>query len=140
MLSLTGCEIILPFKRHNMEMSSQEIQLQVMRAIELNPRLTQRQLAEVLGVSLGKAHYCMKALIDKGWVKMGNFSHNQKKLDYAYLLTPKGIKSKAVLTTHFLQRKMMEYEALRQEIELVSAKPEVKKRALGGGLKSLPLN
>ena len=118
-----------------MEMSSQEIQLQVMRAIELNPRLTQRQLAEVLGVSLGKAHYCMKALIDKGWVKMGNFSHNQKKLDYAYLLTPKGIKSKAVLTTHFLQRKMMEYEALRQEIELVSAKPEVKKRALGGGLK-----
>ncbi|MDF9787829.1 MarR family EPS-associated transcriptional regulator [Polynucleobacter sphagniphilus] len=132
MLSLTGCEIILPFKRHNMEMSSQEIQLQVMRAIELNPRLTQRQLAEVLGVSLGKAHYCMKALIDKGWVKMGNFSHNQKKLDYAYLLTPKGIKSKAVLTTHFLQRKMMEYEALRQEIELVSAKPEVKKRALGG--------
>ena len=118
-----------------MEMSSQEIQLQVMRAIELNPRLTQRQLAEVLGVSLGKAHYCMKALIDKGWVKMGNFSHNQKKLDYAYLLTPKGIKSKAILTTHFLQRKMMEYEALRQEIELVSAKPEVKKRALGGGLK-----
>lgn len=115
-----------------MDMSSQEIQLQVMRAIEQNPGLTQRQLAEVLGVSLGKAHYCMKALVDKGWVKMGNFSHNQKKLGYAYLLTPKGVKSKATLTAHFLQRKMAEYEALRQEIELVGVKLEVKKRALGG--------
>jgi EPS-associated MarR family transcriptional regulator len=72
-----------------------------MRAIELNPGLTQRQLADVLGVSLGKAHYCMKTLVYKGLVKMGNFSHHQKKLDYAYLLTPKGIKSKAALTAHF---------------------------------------
>lgn len=112
-------------------MSSDEIQLQVLRIIELNPGLTQRQLAQALGVSLGKAHYCMKALINKGLVKMGNFSHNQKKLDYAYLLTPKGIKSKAALTAHFLQRKMVEYEELRQEVELAIKGSKVKNPQLG---------
>jgi EPS-associated MarR family transcriptional regulator len=121
-------------------MSSEEIQFQVLRAIELNPELTQRQLAETLGVNLGKAHYCIKALVDKGFVKMGNFSHNQKKLGYAYLLTPKGIKTKAALTAHFLQRKMAEYEELRLEIELANTKFEDKKGLLGGGLKCLPLN
>jgi len=94
-----------------------ETHLQVLRAIELHPKLTQRQLAAVLGVSLGKAHYCMKAVIDKGLVKMGNFSHNQHKLDYAYLLTPKGIKSKTALTLHFLERKAAEYEQLKTELE-----------------------
>ena len=94
-----------------------EIHLQVLRTIESNPSLTQRQLAQVLGVSLGKAHYCMKALIDKGLVKMGNFSHNQKKMDYAYLLTPSGIKSKATLTAHFLERKAAEYAMLKSELE-----------------------
>lgn len=68
-------------------------------------------------MSLGKAHYCMKALIDKGLVKMGNFSHNQKKMGYAYLLTPSGIKSKAILTTHFLERKAAEYAMLKSELE-----------------------
>lgn len=113
-------------------MPHDEIQLQVLRAIELNPELTQRQLADVLGVSLGKAHYCVKALVDKGLVKMGNFSHSQKKLGYAYLLTPKGVKSKATLTAHFLQRKMAEYEELRQEIECVARDSRVKKSQLGG--------
>jgi EPS-associated MarR family transcriptional regulator len=94
-----------------------EIQLQVLRAVESRPGLTQRELASELGVSLGKAHYCMKALIDKGLVKMGNFSHNQKKMDYAYLLTPSGIKSKAVLTAHFLERKAAEYTILKSEFE-----------------------
>jgi len=94
-----------------------EIHLQVLRAVESRPGLTQRELANELGVSLGKAHYCMKALIDKGLVKMGNFSHNQKKLDYAYLLTPSGIKSKAVLTAHFLERKAAEYAMLKSELE-----------------------
>jgi EPS-associated MarR family transcriptional regulator len=94
-----------------------EIHLHVLRAIEQHPGLTQRQLASVLGVSLGKAHYCMKALVEKGLVKMGNFSHNQKKLDYAYLLTPKGIKSKTALTMYFLQRKELEYEQLKAELE-----------------------
>jgi EPS-associated MarR family transcriptional regulator len=94
-----------------------EIHLQVLRAVESRPGLTQRELANELGVSLGKAHYCMKALIDKGLVKMGNFNHNQKKMDYAYLLTPTGIKSKAVLTAHFLERKAAEYAMLKSELE-----------------------
>ena len=94
-----------------------EIHLQVLRTIEAKPELTQRQLAKELGVSLGKAHYCMKALIDKGLVKMGNFSHNQKKLGYAYLLTPRGIGSKAMLTAHFLERKAEEYAMLKSELE-----------------------
>jgi EPS-associated MarR family transcriptional regulator len=94
-----------------------EIHLQILRAVESRPDLTQRELANELGVSLGKAHYCMKALIDKGLVKMGNFSHNQKKMDYAYLLTPTGIKSKAVLTAHFLERKAAEYVMLKSELE-----------------------
>jgi EPS-associated MarR family transcriptional regulator len=117
-------------------MTSDEVEFQVLRAIEQNPRLTQRELAKVLGVSLGKAHYCINALIDKGLVKMGNFSHSQKKLDYAYLLTPRGIKSKALLTTHFLQRKMAEYEELKREIELTSV---TNSQQQGEGLKSLPL-
>ena len=95
-----------------------EIHLQVLSAVESRPGLTQRELAKELGVSLGKAHYCMKALIDKGLVKMGNFSHNQKKMDYAYLLTPSGIKSKAVLTAHFLERKAAEYAMLKSELEM----------------------
>jgi EPS-associated MarR family transcriptional regulator len=94
-----------------------EIHLQVLRAVESRPGLTQRELANELGVSLGKAHYCMKALIEKGFVKMGNFSHNQKKMDYAYLLTPSGIKSKATLTAHFLERKAAEYAMLKSELE-----------------------
>ena len=94
-----------------------EIHLQVLRAVESRPGLTQRELANELGVSLGKAHDCMKALTDKGLVKMDNFSHNQKKLDYAYLLTPSGIKRKAVLTAHFLERKAAEYAMLKSELE-----------------------
>ena len=103
-----------------------EIHLQVLRAVESRPGLTQRELANELGVSLGKAHYCMKALIEKGFVKMGNFSHNQKKLDYAYLLTPSGIKSKAVLTAHFLERKAAEYAALKRELDSIVAVLEIK--------------
>lgn len=103
-----------------------EIHLQVLRAVESRPGLTQRELANELGVSLGKAHYCMKALIEKGFVKMGNFSHNQKKLDYAYLLTPIGIKSKAVLTAHFLERKAAEYSALKRELDSIGAVLEIK--------------
>ena len=106
--------------------SLNEIHLQVLRAVESRPGLTQRELANELGVSLGKAHYCMKALIEKGFVKMGNFSHNQKKLDYAYLLTPSGIKSKAVLTAHFLERKAAEYAALKRELDSIGAVSEIK--------------
>ena len=109
--------------------SLNEMHLQVLRAVESRPGLTQRELANELGVSLGKAHYCMKALIEKGFVKMGNFSHNQKKLDYAYLLTPSGIKSKAILTAHFLERKAAEYAALKRELDSIGGPMKIKELA-----------
>jgi EPS-associated MarR family transcriptional regulator len=95
-----------------------EIHLQVLLAVKSHPGLTQRDLANELGVSLGGAHYCMKALIHKGLVKMGNFSHNQKKMDYAYFLTPGGIKSKAMLTAYFLERKANECAMLKSELKV----------------------
>ena len=91
--------------------------LRVMRILQDSPDITQRELAEKLGVSLGGLNYCLKALIDKGWVKIQNFSSNKNKLGYAYLLTPTGIVQKASLTRSFLQRKMQEYEVLKQEIK-----------------------
>lgn len=91
----------------------------VMQALTRNPDLTQRELSKELGVSLGKLNYCLKALIDKGWVKVGNFSHSKNKMNYAYLLTPKGISEKARMTQGFLHRKIQEYEALRAEINLL---------------------
>jgi EPS-associated MarR family transcriptional regulator len=113
--------------------------LQVLRAVESRPYLTQRELANMLGVSLGKAHYCMKALIKKGCVKMGNFSHNQKKLEYAYLLTPSGIKSKAILTTYFLERKAAEYAALKRELEHMSELQKVVEEWNGRAAVSVPM-
>ena len=83
--------------------------------------MSQRELAEALGVSLGAAHYCLKALVDKGWVKLENFQKNPKKLGYLYLLTPMGITAKATLTARFLRWKMAEYERLKAEIELLKA-------------------
>jgi len=94
-----------------------EIHLRLLKAIETNPHATQRELAEALGVSLGKANYCLRALVDKGWVKAKNFRANTNKLAYAYLLTPAGLDAKARLTVRFLRRKITEYDALRVEIE-----------------------
>jgi EPS-associated MarR family transcriptional regulator len=89
----------------------------VMRLLQSNPRLTQRELARELGISLGGVNYCMKALISKGWIKIRNFRNSQDKLAYGYLLTPKGISEKAGLTTNFLKRKMHEFEGLKAEIQ-----------------------
>ena len=96
----------------------------VMRILQDTPNISQRELAEKLGVSVSGLNYCLKALIDKGWVKIQNFSKNNNKLGYSYLLTPTGIAEKASLTSRFLQRKMQEYEALKQEIKHI--KQEVK--------------
>ena len=98
--------------------------LRVMRILQDSPDTTQRELAEKLGLSVGGLNYCLKALIDKGWVKMQNFSNNKNKLGYAYLLTPTGIVQKVSLTRSFLQRKMQEFEVLKQEIKQM--KQEVK--------------
>jgi EPS-associated MarR family transcriptional regulator len=88
-----------------------------MRILQQNPDLTQRELAEKLGVSVGGLNYCLKALMDKGWVKMQNFQNSKNKFKYVYLLTPIGIAEKLALTSRFLDRKMEEYEALKAEIE-----------------------
>jgi EPS-associated MarR family transcriptional regulator len=94
-----------------------EIPLKILKKIESNPHISQRKLAEELGVSLGKVNYCVKALIDKGLVKAGNFKRSLDKMAYLYLLTPQGIEEKAKLTASFLKRKIAEHEKITQEIE-----------------------
>lgn len=89
----------------------------LLRYLEENPDASQRQLARQLGVSLGKVNYCLKALVDKGLVKVGNFKNNPNKRVYAYLLTPKGLEEKAAMTIHFLKRKLEEHRLLEQEIQ-----------------------
>jgi len=100
---------------------SEERHLQAMRLLENNPAMTQRELATELGVSVGAANYCLKALVDKGWVKLENFQKNPNKLGYLYLLTPQGVAAKTTLTARFLKRKLKEYEALKAEIDALSA-------------------
>lgn len=87
-----------------------------MRLLQANPDLTQRELAQALGVSVGGLNYCLKALIDKGWVKMQNFSQSKNKFGYVYILTPTGMAEKAALTNTFLKRKLDEYERIKVEI------------------------
>lgn len=108
-------------------MTSRQAQLQedtnyrVMRLLQDNPDLTQRELAQQLGVSVGGLNYCLNALIDKGWVKMQNFARSKNKFGYVYVLTPSGVAEKAALTSRFLKRKMEEYEALKVEIETLKS-------------------
>lgn len=91
--------------------------LDVIRLIDSTPTVSQRRVASSLGVSLGKANYCFRALVDKGFVKAENYRNHSNKLSYLYLLTPAGIAAKAELTHYFLAQKIAEYEALRVEIE-----------------------
>lgn len=95
----------------------EDTHFRVLRLLQENPEMSQRELAEAVGVSVGGIHYVLNALIDKGLVKLGNFTAAEDKRRYAYVLTPKGIAGKAELTRAFLVRKMEEYEALREEIE-----------------------
>jgi EPS-associated MarR family transcriptional regulator len=97
-------------------MNKADIRLDLLRKLELNPEYTQRELSQEMGVSLGKINYCMKKLIEKGWIKLSNFSNNPNKVNYIYLLTAKGIEQKARLTFSFLAIKLEEYEILRDEI------------------------
>ena len=98
-------------------MSNEEIEYNVLKLLEANPQLSQRQLSAELDVSLGKAHYVLKSLIAIGWVKLGNFRRSDKKLGYAYVLTPTGIAEKAKITVRFLGRKQREYLELQAEIQ-----------------------
>ena len=110
---------------------SEERQLEALRLLESNPKMTQRELAEALGVSLGATNYCLKALVEKGWLKLENFQRNPNKLGYLYLLTPMGIAAKTQLTTRFLKRKLIEYEALRAEIDALQSDAEKLARRSG---------
>jgi len=111
-------------------MSSRQAKLQedtyfrVMRILQENPDLTQRELAEKLGISVGGLNYCLKALMGKGMVKMKNFANSKNKFGYVYVLTPSGVAEKAAITHRFFQRKMDEYEALKAEIKTLRAEVE----------------
>lgn len=111
-------------------MTSRQARLQedtyyrVMRILQNNPDMTQRELAEQLGISVGGLNYCMKALMEKGLVKMKNFANSKNKFGYVYVLTPSGMAEKAAITHRFLQRKIEEYEALKAEIEALRSEIE----------------
>ena len=110
---------------------SDENTLQALKLLEKNPELTQRELAAELGISLGKTHYMVKALIDIGWVKLDNFQRSNNKWGYAYLLTPMGLAEKAAITVRFLARKQEEYRRLERQIAKLSAEVESMKREAG---------
>jgi len=98
-------------------MLNDEYRYKVLKLLESNPELTQRQVARALGISLGKVNYCLKALIEKGMIKAAQFRNSNNKQAYAYLLTPQGAEAKARLTAEFLRVKMAEHRALKAEID-----------------------
>ena len=98
-------------------MKDQEDHFDVLRKIQQNPESTERELAEELGFSLGKLNYCLKALQSKGLIKIENFKKNPNKLNYFYVLTPKGIAQKTKLTLNYMKRKMSEYDELKKELK-----------------------
>ncbi len=98
---------------------SDELRYRFLHIVAERPDITQRQLARELGISVGKVNYCLRALMDKGLVKVRNFRNSNDKLAYAYVITPRGMEEKINVTYAFLRRKMAEYDALRQEIEVL---------------------
>ena len=100
-------------------MPDQQSKYQLLKSLEQDANLTQRQLSEELGISLGKVNYCLKSLIQKGFIKINNFKNSNHKLQYSYLLTPTGIEEKTKLTIEFLKVKTEEYEALKEEVERI---------------------
>lgn len=110
----------------------EDTHFRVLRILQANPEMSQRELAEAVGVSVGGIHYVLNALIDKGLVKLGNFTAAEDKRRYAYLLTPKGIKEKSLLTAKFLERKIAEYEALKAEIDEIASEIDIDMKKLSG--------
>lgn len=105
--------------------AQEDARFRILHLLEANPEMSQRELAAQVGISTGGVHYVLTALVEKGLVKLGNFSAAEDKRRYAYILTPKGLAEKAAITRRFLARKTAEYEALRAEIEaLQGALPE----------------
>lgn len=102
-------------------MLTDEYRYKLLRLLEANPQVNQRELARALGISLGKANYCLNALIEKGLIKARNFTNSKNKRAYMYYLTPRGFQEKTRVTVRFFQRKVAEYETLRGEIEMLRA-------------------
>ena len=112
------CSIIERYKCSIIEhMKNKEDHFEVLRKIQKKPKSSQRELAEELGFSLGKLNYCIKALKSKGLIKINNFKKNPNKLNYIYVLTPKGISERTKLTVNFMKRKMQEYDELKKELK-----------------------
>lgn len=107
------------------------IRLAILRLLEERPEVSQRELARELGLSLGKTNYCLRALIEKGWVKARNFRDSANKLGYAYVLTPSGMRAKATATLDFLARKQSEFAALEAEIERLRREVDRQRGQLG---------
>jgi EPS-associated MarR family transcriptional regulator len=108
-------------------MLTDEYRSKILRILEAEPEISQRKLARELGISLGKANYCLQALIEKGWIKANNFKNNNNKKAYMYLLTRRGIVEKARVTARFLDRKVTEYEALQREIAVLKREMQERK-------------
>ena len=98
-------------------MLTDEYRYKILKELQQDPDISQRELAKRLGISLGRANFCLKALIEKGLIKAENFKNNTNKVGYLYLLTPQGIEDKVLLTQSFLKRKLKEHEELEKEIE-----------------------
>lgn len=111
-------------------MLTDEYRYKILKLIEANPEISQRQLARELGVSLGKTNYCLKALIEKGLLKAANFRNSQNKMAYVYKLTPKGIEEKTSVTVRFLKARLKEYETLQSEIEQLRKEVSVESSAI----------
>ena len=103
----------------------EDVRFRVLRLLQVNPEMSQRDLADAVGVSLGSLHYCLNALVEKGLVMVGNFTAAEDKRRYAYVLTPKGISERAALTHRFLKRKRAEYDALKTEIAALQEELEL---------------
>jgi EPS-associated MarR family transcriptional regulator len=120
-------------------MLSDEYRYKILKRLETEPEISQRELARELGISLGKMNYCLRALIEKGWVKAKNFRNNRNKQSYMYLLTPGGVEEKARITLHFLKFKMAEYQALKSEVEDLqreAAQIQAERRVSGGAVET----
>lgn len=111
-------------------MLTDEYRYKILKQLEANPEMSQRDMAKELGISLGKANFCIQALIEKGFIKANNFRNSQNKIAYMYYLTPKGIEAKASITLQFLKYKMAEYQALKTEIEHLQHEAKLIDRAI----------
>ena len=111
----------------------EDTHFRLLRLLQDNPSMSQRELADAVGISLGTVNYCLRALLDKGLIKIRNFQKSDRKLSYSYLLTPSGLVRKAELTARFLNRKLAEYEQLKDEIEILTREVRQERPGTGPG-------